>query len=107
MHATGLVGAMHTISRSEPPVQWISINGPLKPQAYDLKQAKQSTAEDYLQNRKSYLENKDVRILFAELSQPMKYYFRNADADEVLFVHYGEGCLETDFGPLNYGPEII
>lgn len=98
----GFSGRYAHLYRSEPPVQWISIDGPLKPQAYDLKQATQSCGEDYLLNRKAYLENKDVRILFAELSQPMKYYFRNADADEVLFVHYGEGRLETDFGPLNY-----
>ena len=34
----------------------------------------------------------------------MPYLFRNADADELLFVHAGAGRLETDFGPLAYEP---
>ena len=28
----------------------------------------------------------------------MPFYYRNADADELVFVHRGEGTLETDFG---------
>jgi homogentisate 1,2-dioxygenase len=34
----------------------------------------------------------------------MPWFFRNADADELLFVHDGRGRLETDFGPLSYEP---
>jgi homogentisate 1,2-dioxygenase len=45
-----------------------------------------------------------VRLSVATLAQPMPYFFRNADADEVLFVHEGSGRLETDFGPLSYEP---
>ena len=33
--------------------------------------------------------------------EPMPFYFRNADGDELLFVHRGEGMIETDFGPLD------
>jgi homogentisate 1,2-dioxygenase len=38
----------------------------------------------------------------AVLSEAMPWFFRNADADELLFVHDGAGRLETDFGPLAY-----
>jgi homogentisate 1,2-dioxygenase len=34
----------------------------------------------------------------------MPYYFRNADGDDVFFVHQGDGRLETDFGPVTYEP---
>jgi homogentisate 1,2-dioxygenase len=34
----------------------------------------------------------------------MSYYFRNADGDELYFVHQGSGTLETDYGPLPYEP---
>jgi homogentisate 1,2-dioxygenase len=34
----------------------------------------------------------------------MPYLFRNADADEVVFIHDGAGRLETDFGHLAYEP---
>jgi homogentisate 1,2-dioxygenase len=54
--------------------------------------------------RQPILENADVRIRVASVAQPMPYLFRNADADEVLFVHDGAGRLETDFGPLSYEP---
>ncbi len=32
----------------------------------------------------------------------MPFYFRNADGDELLFVHRGAGVIETDFGPLEF-----
>ena len=31
-------------------------------------------------------------------------FYRNGEADELLFVHEGEGLLDTVFGPLRYGP---
>jgi homogentisate 1,2-dioxygenase len=34
----------------------------------------------------------------------MPYFFRNADADELWFVHRGEGTFETEFGPLEFRP---
>ena len=43
-----------------------------------------------------------MRVSFAAFDAPMPYFFRNADADELLFVHEGAGRLETDFGPLAY-----
>jgi homogentisate 1,2-dioxygenase len=32
----------------------------------------------------------------------MPFYYRNADGDELYFVHRGEGTIETDFGPLTF-----
>ena len=34
----------------------------------------------------------------------MDYFYRNGDGDEVLFVHYGSGKVETTFGTLPYKP---
>ena len=34
----------------------------------------------------------------------MPYYFRNADGDELMFVHRGTGIIETDFGPIHFAP---
>ena len=33
----------------------------------------------------------------------MDFFYRNSDGDEVLFVHYGTGKVETMFGTLTYG----
>ena len=98
----GFSGRYAHLYRSEPPVNWIEISGPLKPRAYDLNRVVDGTGQDYLESRHCYLENSDVRLLFAHVSESMLFYFRNADADEVFFVHAGKGSLETDFGSLQY-----
>lgn len=32
----------------------------------------------------------------------MDYFYRNGDGDEMLFVHYGTGKIETMFGTIHY-----
>jgi homogentisate 1,2-dioxygenase len=32
----------------------------------------------------------------------MPFYYRNADGDELFFIHRGQGVIETDFGPLRF-----
>ena len=56
----------------------------------------------YLDLRKTLLENKDVNIMFCKLQNEMHDFFRNADGDELFFVHNGGGEIETDFGPIEY-----
>lgn len=48
------------------------------------------------------LGNDDVKIAVTHPTQQMDYFYRNADGDEVLFVHHGEGRLETVFGTIHY-----
>ena len=35
---------------------------------------------------------------------PEDVFYRNGEADEMLYVHEGDGLLDTVFGPLRYGP---
>ena len=35
---------------------------------------------------------------------PETVFYRNGEADELLFVHEGTGLLDTAFGPIRYGP---
>ncbi len=37
-------------------------------------------------------------------AMPENVFYRNGEADEMLYVHEGEGLLDTVFGPLRYGP---
>ena len=48
--------------------------------------------------------NSDVTFGVALPSEPMERYYRNGEADEMYFVHEGTGTLETNFGPIDYGP---
>ena len=65
---------------------------------------------DYLKSRKIVLFNNDVQIT---LAAPQKSFtdsfFKNADADEVIFVHEGNGVLKTQYGqiPFGYGDYLV
>ena len=100
----GFSGAYAHLYRTEAPVGWTRIEGPLRPRAFDLVEGMPQPAPgaDYLASRKMLLANDDVAVGFVRVESAMPYYFRNADADEVLFVHTGGGRLETDFGTLAY-----
>ncbi len=65
---------------------------------------------DYLDSRKVVLFNNDVQItLAAPQSSTTEYFYKNADADEVLFVHEGTGTLKTQYGqiPFGYGDYLV
>lgn len=61
-------------------------------------------AADYLQSRVPVLVNNDVHLSLAAPQQSLaEYFFKNADADELLFVHEGSGRLTTVYGELAFG----
>ncbi len=57
---------------------------------------------DAIDARVPALGNADILISVAQFSAPMNYFYRNAGGDELLFVHRGNGTLETPFGNLDY-----
>jgi homogentisate 1,2-dioxygenase len=67
-------------------------------------------AKDYLQSRIPVLVNSDCHIVLAAPQQSMKdYFYKNTDADEMIFVHEGSGIVHTQYGelPFGYGDYII
>ncbi len=60
--------------------------------------------DDYLKSRVPVLVNNDCKIVLAAPRKSMgDYFFKNADADEVIFVHKGEGTLRTMYGNIAFG----
>jgi homogentisate 1,2-dioxygenase len=59
---------------------------------------------DAVCGRHYVLGNEDVLISISNPTEPMDYYYRNGDGDELLFVHRGSGKVETIFGTLSYRP---
>jgi homogentisate 1,2-dioxygenase len=60
--------------------------------------------KDYLESRTPVLVNSDVHIVLAAPQRSMEgYFFKNADADEMIFVHEGSGVLKTIYGELTFG----
>ncbi len=60
--------------------------------------------KDYLQSRKPVLVNSDCHIVLAAPQSSMDdYYYKNADADEMIFIHEGTGKVKTQYGELEFG----
>ncbi|MFY0608190.1 MAG: homogentisate 1,2-dioxygenase [Cyclobacteriaceae bacterium] len=59
------------------------------------------TGDDYLGAREVLLKNSDVSMALCNpSSRSMDYYYKNAEADEVIYVHDGNGWLLSQFGKL-------
>jgi homogentisate 1,2-dioxygenase len=66
--------------------------------------------KDWLESRVGLLVNADILIGVAAPKQSLTdYFYKNADADEMLFVHKGTGTLRTMLGniPFEYGDYLI
>jgi homogentisate 1,2-dioxygenase len=75
-----------------------------------LKGFQVAPAADYLESRKPVLKNDDCQIILAAPQKSMEdYFFKNADADEVIFIHEGSGSLHTMYGklPFAYGDYVV
>lgn len=61
--------------------------------------------DDYLESRIPVLVNQDVTIYLAAPKQSLtSYFFKNSGADEMIFVHHGEGKLKTTYGNIRFYP---
>jgi homogentisate 1,2-dioxygenase len=96
----GFYGRASHLYRHNPPTAWETIDGPLRPRALEL--GGLDGGDDAWPT--VVLHNEDVALgAWRPRDEPGRY-LRDADGDLVLFVHRGTGVLETDFGPLDYGP---
>ena len=74
-------------------------------QGYEVKPHK-----DYLESRVPVLVNNDCYIELAAPQHSMNdYFYKNADADEVIFIHKGSGKLKTQLGNIDfsYGDYLV
>jgi homogentisate 1,2-dioxygenase len=65
---------------------------------------------DFLESRKTLLLNSDCQIgLAAPTKSLTTYFYKNADADELIFIHKGKGKLRTFMGNINfeYGDYLV
>ena len=65
--------------------------------------------KDYMQSRKTLFVNAAMHIGLAAPMESTLYFYKNADADELLFVHKGSGVLDTMYGSFHfqYGDYIV
>ncbi len=75
--------------------------GALRPRHFETNKVKKG--QDAVMGREYFLGNEDLVIGVVYPTKEMDFYYRNSDGDEVLFVHYGSGKIESMFGTLTYG----
>ncbi|MBK7887869.1 MAG: homogentisate 1,2-dioxygenase [Bacteroidetes bacterium] len=60
--------------------------------------------DDYIESKKAVLVNNDLHIALAAPRKSItEYFLKNADADEMIFVHEGSGVLKTIYGNISFG----
>jgi homogentisate 1,2-dioxygenase len=98
----GFFGPAAFIHHQRPPTGWTNFEGPLRPRAFDL--ARLNAAEPSPWAAGKVLYNNAVEVRFWKLAQAMPALARNADGDQILFVHQGAGEVFSDYGRLAYQP---
>ena len=71
---------------------------------------KTEAKDDFLESRVVQLYNSDLYMSVAAPRKSMSdYFYKNADADEVIFVHEGSGYLQTLYGKIHfeYGDYLV
>ena len=79
-------------------------------QSYSFRGFQVQPENDYLQSRKVVLTNSDCNIILSAPKESTKdYFYKNTDADEVIFIHKGTGKLRTHLGNIDfkYGDYLV
>jgi len=107
----GFFGRTTHLYRKHPVTAWTRIEGPLRPHSYDLNQLALDASNaihvsmfgsmDPAFAPICFLYNEDVALHWVS-PQTMDFFYRNADGDDVYYIHAGGGRLETVFGNLDY-----
>ena len=103
-----------------PPTQIVQVGEPFSvaPKTIHDKQLKHRSLQgfqiapeaDYIKSRKPVLVNDECKLVLAAPTESMEdYFFKNADADEIIFIHDGTGTLRTMYGNLKfeYGDYLV
>lgn len=96
----GFFGPAAFLHHRRPPTGWVQFEGPLRPRAFDL--ARLVGGERSPWDAAVVLHNRATEVRFWKLAEPMRALVRNADGDQLLFVHQGEGDLLCDYGRIAY-----
>ncbi|HUO12918.1 MAG TPA: homogentisate 1,2-dioxygenase [Caulobacteraceae bacterium] len=98
----GFFGPAAFFHHPRPPTGWTSFEGPLRPRAFDLAALNEAAPSPW--DAPVVLHNAQVELRFWKLAAPMPALARNADGDQLLFVHQGAGDLFCDYGHLVVAP---
>jgi homogentisate 1,2-dioxygenase len=96
----GFFGPATHMYHQHPPTSWSACEGPLRPRAFDTSARPGEVGCPW--DAPGLLRNERVALRVLTLAASMDALVRNADGDELLFVHRGEGSLFCDYGHLAF-----
>ena len=96
----GFFGPAAHLYHRHPPTGWVNFEGPLRPHAFDC--TKLARSQEMPWGAPELLHNAAVRVRFWRCEANMPGLARNADGDELMFVHAGRGEFYCDYGHLSF-----
>lgn len=97
----GFYGPVSHMLHRHPPTAWLEFEGELKPRAFDT--CKLIELVDSPWQAQSMLLNDHCHIRIWKTAKSMDHLVRNADGDELLFIHEGSAELYCDYGHMSIG----
>lgn len=95
----GFFGPATHMIHPRPPTGWTQWEGPLRPRAFDLSKLGATTSSPW--DAHAVLHNAHLRLRHWVCARAMEELARNADGDELLFLHAGNAELYCDYGHLS------
>lgn len=92
----GFFGPAAHIHHRHPPTGWTAFEGPLRPRAFDLARLPDGDASPW--RAVALFGNAATRVRWWRTTAAMPALARNADGDDLLFVHEGGGEFYCDYG---------
>lgn len=96
----GFFGPATHMYHAHPPTGWTHWEGPLRPRAFDLARINAEQASPW--DAAEILFNAHCRMRFWRAPRAMDHLARNADGDELIFIHTGRGRLFCDYGHMSF-----
>ncbi len=97
----GFFGPAAHMHHRHPPTAWVRFDGDLRPRAFDTTRLDGFGPNPW--DATELLSNAHVRLRIGEKRESLDQQARNADGDELLFIHQGAGQLFCDYGRLEVG----
>ncbi len=96
----GFFGPVSHLLKKQPSTRWNKIDGPLKPQLFDLVKSPQKPE---IWQRLLYNQDVSVYNFWTTPSTSQTHQaVRNADGETLYFCHKGSGVIITEYGLLNF-----
>ncbi|WP_028110526.1 homogentisate 1,2-dioxygenase [Ferrimonas futtsuensis] len=92
----GFFGPAAHFHHRHPPTGWSEWQGPLRPRALDLNRQPERAPVPW--QVPAFLHNNHCQMRLWHLDSDMTELMRNADGDELMFVHAGRAELYCDYG---------